>query len=308
MRSRDVQRRTRIRDGAWASARSVYLPYRWADEGGFHRQVRWATLSPDTHLVDEGRAGAENDGDGVDDGEVEVSGVNRVVLVAAVGEGTTPAASSGQTAAPTYASITTTVYADPFAQEETSDFSLHLFFEEGLTVLREQWWGSRASVEEVLGGAELCGVPRDRWRHTHQDWPHEELPEALQPSSGPRLRAQRSYDFAVWPKEWSSGRSAAEAYRRRSTADTGPRRDPDAALVRLVERLLSAHPYTTEPDYSHNPWDDHPFRWADGDYADLRVKFWAVPAMCVTLAQAADSCGFEAYDPQTRAALPPAQS
>jgi len=241
-----------------------------------------------------------------DVGEEEALDVLRVVLVADVGGGTSPAASTGQPAAPSYADITTDISPDPARPPEDPNHNLHLYFDEGLAVLREQWWGSRSSLEEVLRAAELCGVPRDRWRHAHQDWPQgPDLPEALQPSTGPRLRAQRSYDIAVWPADGAAEAcvAAAESYQRRLDSCSWPNGTSSKNVDAFLDEVLTVHPFQCTPDHAHNPWQVHPRQHADSDLTELSLNFWAVRTVLPAVVHAAHRHGLLAYDPQAETLL-----
>ena len=97
----------------------------------------------------------------------EPDGLPLVVRVARVIDGPPPTVATGQPRSPDFAEVTCSSYLLDEPQQRV-DYSLHFYFDERLPVLREQYWGSRGSLEEVLTAAEKCGVPRSDWISTSE--------------------------------------------------------------------------------------------------------------------------------------------
>lgn len=238
--------------------------------------------------------------------DCEPGGMPMVVRVATVVAGTTPAASTGQPRSPDFAYITSECYLVNGRLQYA--YRLQLFFDEGLAVLREQYWGSRGFLEEVLEAAVLCGVPRLCWRRTNQELlPVKDLPEALQRHSGRRLIGSHSYELAFWPRDYRQGREPAAVFNEPYDEETPGDSALTPSIAAFLDAVLHAHPYVPGAGRDDTPWFDNPSWSAEPNLVLLDLQFGAVRSLLPWLAVTAEEHGLDAYDPQTESLLSPTQ-
>lgn len=238
----------------------------------------------------------------------EPDGLPLVVRVARVIDGPPPAVSTGQPRSPDFAKVTCSSYLVDEPQQRV-DYSLHFYFDEGLPVLREQYWGSRGSMEEVLTAAEACGVPRNDWISTSElSEASDELPMALQPSDGPRLVESRTYDRAAWPwNELPERSSPAECFEELLDEEcfeelldeepNGPA-TPVPQVAAFLEEVLHAHPYVPGAARDDTPWYTNPAWFTGRRIAMLELQFASVPVLLPWLTVTAVKHNLHLYNPQ----------
>ncbi len=229
----------------------------------------------------------------------EPDGVPLVVRVAKIVDGPLPTVASGQPRSPDFAEITCSTYLLGEPRQRVS-YSLHLYFDEGLPVLREQYWGSRGSMEEVLTAAEACGVPRSDWTSTSElAEASAELPMAIQPSDGPRLLASRTYDLAAWPRsDGPDGRPPAEWFKKLLDEEPDGSTGPVPQVAAFLKEVLQAYPHVPGAASEATPWYTNPAWFARRRLALLELQFAAVPVLLPWLTVTALKHGLHLYNPQ----------
>jgi hypothetical protein len=235
----------------------------------------------------------------------EPDGLPLVVRVATISSGPPPVSSTGLSRSPDFADITCSCYLED-QPELTTWYSLGFYFDEGLPVLREQFWGSRRSLEEVLALAELCGVPRSSWTPAREEMPADgSLPMALQPSDGRRLRAAPSYGLAAWPRDRAADRRRTPSEVFEELLDEGYDGDhePVRPMAVFLGQVLQAHPFVPGAARDDTVWYENPMWSVRPRLALFELQFAAVPTMLPWLTAVAGRHAVHLYDPQADAQL-----